>query len=232
MLRRVDEAERFLSGQYASHLDEASSVPEHCRRHLLAPLSDGRFSCPCNHPRGDGGTPPDLERHDESILRLEHREAVNSDWDDACYLCSDRATQAKGRLQCCQFCSAAVHANCAIEDGRNDFPQPGIDGDEVEWVCRACAEFLAVARHDSRCSDYEQHKFVFRDLGTLCSVAQKQHPTGEAAEKLKWANAAIKHCKGLVRKFRGHKVRENNQKQQRLWQIKNLGYYLSLKQSD
>ena len=232
ILRRVDEQERFMSGQFTSHLSEASSTASHCRKHQLSTRSDGRFKCPCVHSRGDGRVAGPLETREAFIERTQRRKAnAAKDWEPCCSVCADSESQRKGRLQCCMYCPTAVHAACAMALHADDFPRDD-DPEEVCWVCPQCAEVLASEKHDTRCNECDELWFMIRDLKHTIQKGQSQAGSDRARDLLSWAKAALAKCTELLRLYRAHKVRESNQSQYQRWQLKCLKLHQAIKQSD
>ena len=232
LLARIDQEERFYAGQFQAHLDEGSSTAEHCRRHLLSALADERFVCDCDHARADGGAVPDLETQEERIRRTHHRAArTTEDWEKTCVICADASEDEEktGRMYCCLYCATVIHKKCGIKHDRSDFPH---DDDESEWVCVTCAELESARRHDSRCLECESLGFLLRDLTTLADLARHQNKASENAELTEWIVSATAHAADLLRKYRAHKIRDNNQDQFQRLQLKLLSFYAATKLSD
>ena len=230
-LERIDEQQRFYSNVYEAHLAEESSTADHCKQHLLTPISDGRWKCPCTHGRGDKQPVPVLQTHEDYIRESTGRDAKNSDWASECTICVERETEAKGILHCCQYCGTAVHAGCANSIGRNDWPQP-TDPDDVDWVCQSCAEAIAAAQHDTRCSECEKLGFLLKDIENLNQLAAKQNPSGDASKDLEWAKAALKHTRTLLHDFKAHKAGTQNQAGMQRHQFETMAEDEAGKQSD
>ena len=239
-MRRIDEQERFHSGQFIAHQSEGSSTAAHCRRHNLSPLSDSRYTCPCEHPRADGQPVTEIETRDDYIRRVYKREPKNSDWVDKCSICSDKESQKKGILWCCKYCAVSVHRGCAVSNNRDDFDCHAEEGVESnDWVCVDCAEACASTRHDSTCLDCEELGFVTTDVECLIKSAASQlaslevtHEGAETEEKLDWAAAALKDVVNRLRKFRAHKVSEGNQDEFKKWVLVNMKPWQVAKLSD
>ena len=231
LLARVDEEERFYCGQFKAHLSEASSTAQHCRRHLLSPISDERFRCECDHERADGGTIPSLETQEARIRRTLGRAANSTtDWDGTCTVCAERdETETTGKMYCCLYCRTVIHKKCGIKHDRDDFP---FDDDESEWVCATCAEIDSTLRHDSRCLECEGLSFLLRDLTTLAELAAHQHKGGENENLTAWLVEATKHAADLLRKYQAHKTRDSNQEQFQRLQLEMLSLYAVAKLSD
>lgn len=231
LIARVDEEERFYAGQFQAHLSEASSTAEHCRRHLLSPISDERFICDCTHDRADGGDVPVMETQEARIRRTQHRAANSStDWEGHCLICSEQEEDEKtGRMYCCLYCRSVIHKQCGIRHDRNDFP---FDNDEGEWICSTCAEMDCSLRHDSRCLECEGLSFLLRDIATLASLASHQNKGGENEERTEWIAESAMHVADLLRKYRAHKIRDGNQDQFQRVNLEMLSLYAAVKLSD
>jgi len=213
LLARIDEEERFYSGQFKAHLSEASSTAQHCRRHLLSTLCDERFRCDCEHDRADGAPVPELETQEARIRRTEHRAANSTtDWESKCSVCAEREeTEKTGRMYCCLYCASVIHKACSAKmHSRNDFP---FVDEESEWICSTCAEIESTLRHDSRCLECEGLSFLLRDLTTLADLAAHQRKGGENEELTTWLVESTKHAAELLKKYQAHKTRDSNQEQ-------------------
>ena len=136
LMRRIDEQERFHSGQFIAHQSEGSSTAAHCRRHNLSQLSDSRYTCPCDHPRADGQPVTEPETRDDYIRRVHSREPKSStDWAENCTICSDKESKRKGIRWCCKYCAISVHRGCAVSINRDDFDCHAEEGVESnDWV--------------------------------------------------------------------------------------------------
>ena len=117
LIKRIDEEERFRAGEFLSHLDEESSVPQHCLRLVCSSFNDAAFRCDCAHPRQDGATrqsPPTMEQQHPA------RAVASSDWDDACFVCFD--ADAKHASLMCAHCRNVAHKSCISTALGNDLP--------------------------------------------------------------------------------------------------------------
>lgn len=232
LLARIDEEERFYSGQFKAHLSEASSTAQHCRRHLLSTLCDERFRCDCEHDRADGAPVPELETQEARIRRTEHRAANSTtDWESKCSVCAEREeTEKTGRMYCCLYCASVIHKACSAKmHSRNDFP---FVDEESEWICSTCAEIESTLRHDSRCLECEGLSFLLRDLTTLADLAAHQRKGGENEELTTWLVESTKHAAELLKKYQAHKTRDSNQEQFQRLQLEMLSLYAVAKLSD
>ena len=119
MIGRINEEERFRSGEFLGHLKEESSCAQHCLGLLCSSFNDKAFRCDCVHGRRDGRrreAPPTVEQqHPERAVRAD-------DWQDACLVCYSSDESDTSSLFCCKYCSAVAHKACIVNSLGNDLP--------------------------------------------------------------------------------------------------------------
>ena len=203
LIARIDQEERYRSGEALSHLKEEDACDRHCLGLLCAPFNNANFRCDCEHARHDGRrmpTPQTMQQQQSS------RQLNSGDWQDVCCLCySDDSETDSSRLLTCQFCTSVAHKKCVKLNG-NDLPV------DAEWTCSSCVLQHDRLHHDVRCLKCEMHDYLVDDLRSVCELAL--HDATEACQDTdaaKWGGACLESTAQNLSAYHAHLARDVNQ---------------------
>ena len=210
LIKRIDEEERFRAGEFLSHIDEESSVPQHCLRLVCSSFNDAAFRCDCAHPRQDGATrqsPPTMEQQHPS------RALASSDWDDACFVCFD--ADAKHASLMCAHCRNVAHKSCISTALGNDLPD-----EASEWTCPSCVREHDAVNHDERCLQCEMFFFLMIDIGDFLDLAMfEAEKAGTPIDTPRWCVAKLAVVEKDLLAYHAHLIRDRNQNMYQPWVI-------------
>jgi hypothetical protein len=207
----IDEEERFMNGEFWTHLEDGSPTASHCVGHQLSSYNNESFRVDCVHGRADGKiTPPAISM----AQRVAPRQIKSSDWADACIVCSASHDDDRSLLQCCENCPAAAHKQCILMN----FPDLG-----STWTCPQCVAFEDARQHDTRCTKCETHSFLVEDTKNLAKhVRAEALAAGGSADRAEWALAAMENIDIDIQQYRAHMVRDYASNRFEFWAVETL----------
>ena len=199
LLDRIEQDERFQSGERITHLKDEDPCAAHCLGHLCSSFNNEHFRADCTHGRYDGkvvSPPPTMEGRVKRAVR-------SSDWMDECSVCYATHDENKSRLLCCEHCEHVAHKDCIAKHLGNDLPT----GDN-EWVCPSCVREHDAVAHDSRCLKCEEHFYLLDDIRTLCELAQAEAQSTDASTEIAdWGLAVLDTCETDLDAYMAHLAR-------------------------
>ena len=208
LLRRIDDEERYRSGEYLGHLKEEDTTPQHCLGLMCAPFNDANFRCDCEHARHDSSRiepPPTMQQQHAS------RAISSDDWFDTCHVCysaddGNEEQDKRENLMCCSHCSLVAHKSCLSKCG-NDLP----DCKETPWACPSCVRKHDVMHHDTRCLKCEEHSYIVDDLRAVCQLALGDATKeGESIDAATWGAACLESVNDDILAYHAHLARDAN----------------------
>jgi len=213
LITRIDEEERFRSGEFLSHLKEEDTTPRHCLGLMCAPFNNLNFKSECEHARHDGArvdAPPTMQQQHPG------RVVASDDWFDSCHICSseDDSNESTEGMMCCNYCKIVAHKSCVAQRS-SDLP----DCKESPWSCESCVEQHDAMHHDTRCLKCEMHDYLVDDLRAVCALglhdATIAARTSPDAEKFKevatWGAACLESVNEDLLAYHAHLARDVNQ---------------------